>query len=188
MSLLVVVAAVTVDLDLELVPCPPPPPEAVELLLLGAATSITELVTTDAEVVAVIIAGGDDVFARIVSSIIDAPIESSVLISTMDEVLPVKEVKSFKSIQLAPIRSQSEIGKLKILVSFSSINWNDWVGSIFTIIGWNDCWEGCGCSSPVIVGVVEVDRSCCNTKFSTLLLLLVLCDCAMKSPPLKSNL
>lgn len=111
-SLLVVVAAVTVDLDLEPVPCPP----------VEAATSITELVTTEVDVEAVIIAGGDDVFARIVSSIIDAPIESSVLISTIDVLLPVKEVKSFKSIQLAPIRSQSEIGKLKILVSFSSIN------------------------------------------------------------------
>lgn len=127
-SLLVVVAAVTVDLDLEPLPPPPPPPEAVELLLaalFGAATSITELVTIEVDVVAVIIAGGDDVFARIVSSIIEAPIESSVLISTIDELFPVKDVRSFISIQLAPIRSQSEIGKLRILVSFSSINWND---------------------------------------------------------------
>lgn len=127
------VAAVTVDLDLEPFPLAfpfPPPPEAVELLLaalFGAATTsvTTEFVPTEVDVVAVIIAGGDDVFARIVSSIIEAPIESSVLISTIDEVFPVNDVRSLRSIQLAPIRSQSDIGKLKILVSFSSISWND---------------------------------------------------------------
>lgn len=122
-SLLVVVAAVTVDLDLGLPR--PPRPDVVELLLaalLGGSISIIELVTVDADVVAVIIAGGEDVLVRIVSSIV---IESSALISTIDEPVPVNEVKSFKSIQLAPIRSQSDIGKLRIRVSFSSINWND---------------------------------------------------------------
>lgn len=47
---------------------------------------------------------------------------------------------SLRSIQLAPILSLSEMGRLSTRVSFSSMIWKDWVGSILTMIGWLQSW------------------------------------------------